>query len=270
MVSTIFIQPPVFVSIAEVAVGSSVKPWKNPFHLHKDTELVFILEGEGEFIVDDAVYLLKRGDAIVHYPLIEHQEASVKNAELRAVSVFFKGLELAGKPKGMLTADGESPLFQLQDNFATVCKLLTEVLSEYHDEKPGFIDVNSSLLQTLLLLLLRNQAAAKSSSTSSVAGKVKTYIEENYAVDLTLSDLADIVYISPYHLAHVFKEEMGISPIQYLIKCRIEEAKKLLRQSELSVSDISATVGYPNANYFNILFKKVTGENPGKYRTKRG
>ncbi|WP_156922195.1 helix-turn-helix domain-containing protein [Cohnella thermotolerans] len=207
---------------------------------------------------------------IVHHPMVEHQEASVKGSSFQAISILFKGLKLGGKPAGRITGEDESPLFHCQHSYDKVNQYLIEVLTEYYEEKPGYVELNSSLLQTVILLLLRNQQAAPPPSLSSVSEKVKAYIEENFRLELTLSDLAEIVHVSSYHLAHVFKEEVGVSPIQYLIRCRIEEAKKLLLQTDLSVADISAEVGYPNANYFNILFKKVTGANPGKFRSKRG
>ncbi|MHB8061556.1 MAG: helix-turn-helix transcriptional regulator, partial [Ruminiclostridium sp.] len=107
---------------------------------------------------------------------------------------------------------------------------------------------------------------AENRPISPISYKVKMYIEENFQKDLSLNDLSDIVYVSPYHLAHTFKDEMGVSPIQYLINCRIEAAKKLLQNSSKSVVEIASQVGYSNANYFNILFKKATGKSPGKFR----
>jgi AraC-like DNA-binding protein len=81
--------------------------------------------------------------------------------------------------------------------------------------------------------------------------------------------LAKLVHINAYHLAHTFKEDTGMAPIQYLVHCRIEESKKLLTYSDLSISEIAMKVGYPNANYFNLLFKKMAGVPPGVYRKKR-
>ena len=75
------------------------------------------------------------------------------------------------------------------------------------------------------------------------------------------------LYISPSHISHLFKEETGQSPINYLIKCRIEESKNLLVTTQKSIKEIAYSVGYGNISYFNALFKKYTGMTPGTYRS---
>ncbi len=113
-----------------------------------------------------------------------------------------------------------------------------------------------SLTRTILIVTIRKLYLVKPKISPSITHEVKKYIEEYYYQDLTLSDLAAIVYVSPYHLAHIYKEEMGTPPIQYLIQCRIDEAKRLLKYTNLTIREIALKVGYPNGIYFNLLFKK--------------
>ena len=91
---------------------------------------------------------------------------------------------------------------------------------------------------------------------------------ENYAKNISLKNIADELYISPDYLSHVFKNETGISPINYVITKRIGEAKKLLMTTDKNVQEISMEVGYENTNYFSLLFKKTTTLSPSTFRKK--
>ncbi|NDI34931.1 helix-turn-helix domain-containing protein [Chengkuizengella sediminis] len=104
---------------------------------------------------------------------------------------------------------------------------------------------------------------------SLIVNQLQLFIEENYAKPLTLSDAAKHVNRNSYYISHLFKQETGLSFIEYLQKKRIEEAKKLLEASDLNLSDISVQVGFSDANYFSRVFKKVTGDSPRAWVAKR-
>lgn len=160
----------------------------------------------------------------------------------------------------------ESPVIRLYEKFDLINSIFECVLNEYQEKKFGYNEIISSLLQTLIALLLRFNNSEINTQLSSISLQIKNYIESNYNKDLSLAGLSNLVFVNPYHLAHIFKQEVGVAPIQYLINCRINEAKKLLKYSNQSVSEIASSVGYPNSNYFNLLFTKIVGKNPGKYK----
>lgn len=92
------------------------------------------------------------------------------------------------------------------------------------------------------------------------------YIRENYNRNLTLENVAQQIYISPYYLSHMFREELGITFVEYLTMVRMEEAKKLLMDPSLSVVAVASQVGYEDASYFSKVFKKYVGVSPNRYR----
>lgn len=102
--------------------------------------------------------------------------------------------------------------------------------------------------------------------TSSVILKAKKYIEENYSKDISLDDVSRIVDISPYYFSKLFKEETGENFIEYLTNVRLENAKKLLKNSDVSIKNICADTGYSDPNYFSRIFKKQMGITPSEYR----
>ncbi|RHP29897.1 helix-turn-helix domain-containing protein [Lachnotalea sp. AF33-28] len=93
-----------------------------------------------------------------------------------------------------------------------------------------------------------------------------TFIAENYACNITIKDVAFAVEISTSYLSHLFHDGLGTTFISYLTSIRIEAAKELLMASSLTVTEISARVGYTDTNYFIRAFKKSLGISPGQYR----
>ncbi|RJQ07750.1 MAG: helix-turn-helix domain-containing protein [Bacillota bacterium] len=92
------------------------------------------------------------------------------------------------------------------------------------------------------------------------------YINENYARELTLKEVARTVWLSPSYLSHLFSKEVGYSFVEYVTKVRIERARVLLVGTSLSISEVAAEVGYKDASYFSRVFKTATGQAPTQYR----
>lgn len=105
--------------------------------------------------------------------------------------------------------------------------------------------------------------------STSVILKAKEIIEKNFTnSDLSLISVAEEVNLSPNHFSSIFSQECGITFIEYLTNVRIEEAKKLLRNTNLKSIDISYNVGFNDSHYFSTLFKKITGLTTKEYRQK--
>ena len=97
----------------------------------------------------------------------------------------------------------------------------------------------------------------------AVCSKIQTdYSDEN----ISLISLAKHVNVSPSYLSTIFKRSLGVTIQSYLIKIRMEKAKELLRTTSMRISEICGAVGYPNPNYFNVVFKRTVGIAPLQYR----
>ena len=95
---------------------------------------------------------------------------------------------------------------------------------------------------------------------------LKDYIDRHFMEELSVDDLSARVHMSTSGLAHQFKKRFGFAPIQYIIRRRIGEAQTLLVTTDLSITEVSARIGYDNISYFNNQFKKFTGLSPQSYR----
>lgn len=108
-----------------------------------------------------------------------------------------------------------------------------------------------------------------SGSQGSVIYEIAKYIDNNYNQDISLKKLAEIFYINPVYLGQLFKKSLGMYFNDYLHNKRIEEAKKLLRRSDLKLYEIATKVGYSDANYFISKFEKITHFTPTQYKNSK-
>lgn len=101
---------------------------------------------------------------------------------------------------------------------------------------------------------------------SSVILKAKQYANQHLAKDISLNDVAKHVYLSPAYFSTLFKAETGSSFIKYLQHIRVEQAKKLLKDSNMRMQDIANAVGYRDMKYFKKVFANETSVAPSEYR----
>ncbi len=129
-----------------------------------------------------------------------------------------------------------------------------------------------SPLETLsiyLNILMRHSAPSRSSSMAKIyAVSAKEYIESNYYLHPSIGELAKHLNISQSYLYRVFFEEYGISPKEYLSRFCMEQAKALLRSSDMNISQIAASVGYNDVLSFSSFFSKRKGCSPTEYRNR--
>jgi len=87
-------------------------------------------------------------------------------------------------------------------------------------------------------------------------------MHEHLARDISLQDLAAVVRLSPFHFARMFKQSTGVTPHQYLVRCRVMRAKELLLANRHSVADVAAQVGFCDQSHLAGHFKRVVGLTP--------
>jgi len=111
-----------------------------------------------------------------------------------------------------------------------------------------------------------NADAEDPQAGSFVARAAIHYIEEHYAEHLCLSDVADQVYVSQWHLSKLINHYAQMSFFDLLNKCRIQRAQELLADPMFRVNEIAYAVGYADVAHFSRIFKKVTAKTPMEYR----
>lgn len=107
-----------------------------------------------------------------------------------------------------------------------------------------------------------------SSVGSRMVSDAMRYINENYAQQLSLEKVSEIVYLNPFYFSRIFKEETGQTFVEYVTKVRINRAKELLVGTDLSIASIASQTGFQDASYFSRVFQKVEGTSPTDFRNR--
>lgn len=162
----------------------------------------------------------------------------------------------------------ESTVSSIIHDFALTHRKLQE------DSMDGILSTGSYVYDQLITTkkhLLTTSLSQMNGHKEDTFLHVLDYMSIHYPRDLSLNELAELIDITPSHLCKLFKKRMGVTPIQYLIRIRLQEAKKqLLLHPNAPIQKIACAVGYPDTSYFTKIFKHQEGITPSRFRHLHG
>jgi AraC family transcriptional regulator len=138
-------------------------------------------------------------------------------------------------------------------------------------EHPGCLSrlYAESMLDALAMHLLQHYSVQnyilptyRSGLASVQLDRIIDYIDTYLNRDLSLQELAQLVQLSPHYFSQLFKQSTGLSPHQYILRCRIDRGKELLRQGKLSIASVAKSVGFTDQSHFHRHFKRLEGMTP--------
>lgn len=167
---------------------------------------------------------------------------------------------------------------QLVPHFATPDPLVYQIglalKTALENQGAGSRLYAESMANALIIHLLQHYSAKPPSLRDYYAGglpkhkfrQVVDYIHEHLDLDLGLEELATVVQMSSHYFCQQFKQSTGMTPHQYVIRCRVERAKELLLQAELAIADIARSVGFVDPRHLTRHFKRLMGITPKTFR----
>lgn len=252
-------------------------------HYHDFSELVLVLEGRGLHRLGGEAFPVSAGDVFV----IQGQQVhSFRERDgLVLLNVMYDPARLP-LPVGLLRRlPGYSALFLLEPNFRRTHSFSSRLRLDRPDlgaaegmgermaeesarARPGHEAMLVSLLTNLVVFLSRryNESESRESQALLRMGRLISTLERSYHEPWDLARLARSAGLSRTSLLRIFRQATGKSPVAYLIGLRIEAAKRLLRQSELEVTEIAHATGFNDGNYFARQFRLVVGCAPREFR----
>ena len=144
---------------------------------------------------------------------------------------------------------------------------MERIVSEFSKPERNYFEIKSKIFKLLSLLCKRENQILISERSPSIERGIR-YLESDDAQSLSLDEVAKMCFVTPAYFRRAFRKYAGMSPIEYRNKRKIERAKELLDSTELSVADVSDTLGYDNPSYFCRVFKREVGFTPTFYRSK--
>ncbi len=272
---------------------SELESQDQPLHLHRHVNFyaLYVIErGQGTHVIEDVPYAVARGDVYVmgldtshYYTRCRHLlvqslyftpalfDAATRDslAEVPGVPSLIPGL--MGEEQG--TSRAGRWLHLTPDAYAQVAEQLARLNAEWDARQPGSALMLRGLFICLLIDLARFQAQAhprrieiKPTAHSDAVTAAIRDMEERYAEDLRIAQVAASVFLSRHRFAKVFSEAVGQTPSEYLRHIRIERAKSLLATTNLSLTVIAGQSGLGESAYFTRVFRAATGMTPSQFR----
>lgn len=255
------------------SISTGPKQGKN--HYHDFFEISIILEGQSEYTIEGETRLLEAGTILLFNPGVYHFEEISEGMANRQIHIGIRRFSIDRFPRDLFPLEATIiRLSEYEEAFFQTCR---EIIKERNERKSGYDVVLKSLVLKLMIYILRDKSTEQLEDTDllltdeklerqQLVDEIKLYIETNYQQDITLSRIAEACFSSPATVSRIFKEQLGESPINYLIRYRLEKAKSLLdHATDIPIKETAALVGYEDALYFSKLFKKYYGSSPSDY-----
>ena len=213
-----------------VTSSSFGSDWNGVLHSHDCTELFYVTDGEGWLCTDETQIPLRKNNLVIVNPKVHHTERSSPEKKLHTI------------------------------------------LEELQKKQTSYEEVCQHYLSILLLQLHRitgkEFSFAPPTDIPYECQRAKAYIEEHFHEPVTLERIAAIVHWDKFYLSHQFSAAFSVSPINYLLQLRITHSKRLLCDTDYSITQIAESSGFSSQNYFTQAFKKLVGVSPRAYRQK--
>lgn len=237
-------------------------------HIHKSMEIATIMAYQS--------FISGRGDVYRYSPFRPSMDAKylhsvdeiIRSGDISAIDAAFKKLR-------EMFADGSSTIKHAYKLYNIIMSYLSGMEKEdeeayvlSYEQLPivfGDIDAMLDYLKKAVMQNVCNSVRTHDDENKIIKEIVK-YIQNNYLKEISVNALAQEFYITPNYMCNLFRKETQETIVEYISRLRMEHACKLLRNTNLSIGEVSERSGYSNYFYFARVFKKLIGATPSQYR----
>lgn len=239
-----------------------------PLHAQPELEIIYITHGESDIRIDGTLYTVRAGDFVVIFPNQMHEY--VQDRDLVSVFLVASAEYLGEKTE---TLSGLQPVSPILHGVGTDADFIKPLLDAYRirccGETPHSPHIIRGYLQAMFgLLLNRLDTVPVDSASGSVALRAVEYCTAHYREPLTLAVLEKALYVNRYYLSHIFSEQLHVRFCDYINALRVDEVKRLLESTDISLTELSLAAGFGSLRTFNRVFKAHTGITPREYRAR--
>ena len=272
-----------------IQLSDEFKEYVGIVHKHEFIEIVYIISGRATHIVDGKSYQVKKGDISVINRKEEHcffadeeYEEKFIAYDLMFTTDFLNNDILSGEDFVALSKsflfyslfpdeNGYIPRLNLVENcnfeFGSI---FDKIYYEYKNRTAGYINLIRVYTAELIIKIFRKIESSEkgilSHSQREIVKSVIDYIKTNYNISIRMEDISSKLFFNKNYIGKLFKQETGMTPVQYIASLRYEKSAHLLRHTDMPISEIAQAVGFSDTLYFSRFFHEFAGRSPSAFR----
>lgn len=260
---------------------------RNNFRLnrHDHFELLYVLQGEMAFQIHKQNFNVRAGDMLVIGSTFFHRPLRLSSSRTKAAVLYFLSNAVLGNGSSSEDVEYLRPFLAQGTDFPHLIEGRTgipakilELMKSIYAELPAKSirnRVNVKAYLKMILVLLGNHYSSYQVSLSQFRRRqesinrlrpVMKFLDEHIGEPVTVADAASIVHMSKSHFMHLFRKVTGQAFVTYMNQLRIARAEELLAATDIPIADLCQQVGFCDQSYFGVVFRKLVGTAPGRYR----
>ena len=234
-----------------------------PPHIHSDIEIVYIKSGTTRAFCNGEEYLLKAGDIFMTFPNQVHHYSDCSEDCLSLLLIMNPSL-VFGYTDTLMERTPTSAVYAPTEND----QYLYEIIETAYKE--SLVNPDKSVIVALATAiigkLLKGYTFQDINSPNALIARILKYCSTNFREEITIKGIARELNISESHISHTFKNKLRVSFCDYINSMRLIEAARLLKDKNLTITEISNSCGFGTIRTFNRVFHKHFGVTPSEYR----
>lgn len=257
-------------------------------HSHEFVELVFVESGNALHMLAGQSFSVAPGDVFVIEPSVYHSYQGSGSGPTAVYNVLFSTEFIQNDLRSLMDISSFVDLFYLapflrrtqgfvarasltEAESSRLLRYLADLLNEINEKESGYQLASKTLLIHMLIFLSRcyekrNQRESRAHRMDPSMATIMAFVRDNYTSPLRVNHISHLFGIGTSTLLTRFKEHTGMTLLQYKHQIQIQEACRLLAETEERITDISQTVGFDDLSFFYRIFRRKMGLSPGKYR----
>lgn len=243
-------------------------PYQTAMHQHRAWQLTASLDGEFRFRTRGKTVFIGPGEWVLMSPGFLH-DAGSDSAHSSAIQLFFRRFPESLLPEFANAYNLRRDMMQKGCLPLDELRRLTEPLTPHGQARISEPDSRNVLLALQFIITLLSPIPEMQSETQGKLHprilKAVEYMEDHFAEPVAVADMAEAAMLSENRFAVLFKENTGVTPMQFLNALRLDNAQSLLLQG-CSITDAAMRSGFSSNQYFCRYFHKMTGQTPGEFR----
>ena len=252
------------------------------WHWHPEIELTLVTHGQICYQINNDTFILSQGQALFGNSGTLHAGSMIQMQDCEYTAITFDPRLIYGHENSLICTRYVQPITQnpalpavhfdlSSDWHREIIQLIEKIISIESEKYPAYeLDLLAGLENFWKLLFLNNDRFPRGNPYDKHAFQqirtIISYIEENYASDLTLENISSQIHVCRSECSRLFKKHMKLSLFEFITQYRIEKSIEYLTNTDYSITRISDLTGFHDSNYFTKVFRKQKGCSPSQFR----